>query len=227
MSIAPHIRLARPDDAGAIQAIYAPVVSHTPISFETVAPTVEEMCLRIEQTLKDFPWLVYEDAGEVLGYAYASQHRVRAAYQWSVDVSVYIHERCRRQGIGRKLYTSLFELLRRQGFYNVFAGITLPNPASVALHEAMGMQAIGVYEKVGYKTLQYSEPDLINKLNHPDPQNPPQGEVYVEEVKASIKAPGAWYDVGWWQGVLQTHGVAPTPPMKLADLEIAGWEKAV
>jgi L-amino acid N-acyltransferase YncA len=152
MSIAPHIRLAQSDDAGAIQAIYAPVVTHTPISFETVEPTVEEMRQRIEKTLKDFPWLVYVDAGEVLGYAYASQHRVRAAYQWSVDVSAYIHERCRRQGIGRKLYMSLFELLRRQGFYNVFAGITLPNPASVALHEAMGMEAIGVYEKVGYKT---------------------------------------------------------------------------
>lgn len=220
MSIAPHIRLAHPDDASAIRAIYAPVVTHTPISFETVAPTVEEMRQRIEQTLKDFPWLVYEGAGEVLGYAYACQHRTRAAYQWSVDVSVYIHERCRRQGIGRKLYTALFELLRRQGFYNVFAGIALPNPASVALHEAMGMQAIGVYEKVGYKTFQYSEPDLINKLNHPDPQEPAQGEVYVEEVKASIKAPGAWYDVGWWQGVLQTHGVAPKPPKKLSDIEL-------
>jgi L-amino acid N-acyltransferase YncA len=151
MSIVPHIRLAHPDDASAIQAIYAPVVMHTPISFETVVPTVEEMRQRVEQTLKTFPWLVYEDAGEVSGYAYASQHRVRAAYQWSVDVSVYVHERMRRQGIGRKLYMSLFELLRRQGFYNAFAGIALPNPASVALHEAMGMQAIGVYEKVGYK----------------------------------------------------------------------------
>src|SRR5689334_17773469 len=106
------IRLARTDDARAIQAIYAPVVSHTPISFETTPPSIEEMRQRIEQTLKSFPWLVYEDTGEVLGYAYAGQHHVRAAYQWSVDVSVYIHEQSRRQGVGRKLYTALFKLLR-------------------------------------------------------------------------------------------------------------------
>jgi L-amino acid N-acyltransferase YncA len=151
MLMASHIRLACPADAGAIQAIYAPVVDHTPISFEALVPTVEEMRQRIEQTLKTFPWLVYEDDIGILGYVYASQHRVRAGYQWSVDVSVYVHERSRRQGIGRKLYTSLFELLCRQGFYNVYAGITLPNPASVALHEAMGMEPVGVYEKVGYK----------------------------------------------------------------------------
>jgi hypothetical protein len=110
--------------------------------------------------------------------------------------------------------------LRRQGFYNVFAGITLPNPASVALHEAMGMQAIGVYEKVGYKTLQYAELDLTSKLNQSDPQDLTQGEIYIKEVKESIKAPGAWYDVGWWQGLLQTHGMAPVAPKKLAEIEI-------
>ena len=109
------------------------------------------MSQRIEHTLKSFPWLVYEDTGEILGYAYASQHRVRSAYQWSVDVSVYIHEHSRRQGIGRKLYGALFKLLRQQGFYNVYADITLPNPSSVALHKAMEMQPLGVYQKVGYK----------------------------------------------------------------------------
>jgi phosphinothricin acetyltransferase len=145
------IRLARAEDARAIQAIYAPIVSHTPISFETIPPSVEEMSQRIERTLRSYPWLIYEDAGELLGYAYANQHRVRSAYQWSVDVSVYVHENGRRQGIGRKLYTALFKLLREQGFYNVYAGITLPNPASIALHEAMGMQPLGVYNNVGYK----------------------------------------------------------------------------
>src|SRR5690348_3401967 len=113
------IRLAHTEDARAIQAIYAPVVSHTPISFETIPPSIEEMRQRIEHTLNNFPWLVYEDTGELLGYAYASQHRVRSAYQWSVDVSIYIHKHSRRQGIGRKLYTVLFDLLRQQGFYNV------------------------------------------------------------------------------------------------------------
>jgi L-amino acid N-acyltransferase YncA len=184
------MRFADADDAPAIQAIYAPVVSHTPISFETTPPSIAEMSQRIEQTLEHFPWLVYEDAGELLGYAYASQHRARSAYQWSVDVSVYIHEHSRRQGIGRKLYAALFKLLRQQGFYNVYAGITLPNPASVALHEAMGMQALGVYQKVGYKL-------------------------------------DAWYDVGWWQGLLQPHSVNPPAPKSIAEMHITGWREPV
>ncbi len=182
------IRLACLDDAQAIQAIYAPVVSHTPISFETVPPSTEEMRQRIAQTLKSFPWLVYEDSGEVLGYAYASQHHVRSAYQWSVDVTVYIHERSRRQGVGRKLYAALFKLLRQQGFYNVYAGITLPNAASVALHEAMGMQALGVYQKAGYKL-------------------------------------GAWYDVGWWQGLLQPHSANPPAPKSMLEMQITAWKE--
>ncbi len=174
------IRLAHTDDASAIQAIYAPVVNHTPISFETIPPSPEEMSQRIEQTLKSFPWLVYEDAGELLGYAYASQHRARSAYQWSVDVSVYIDEHSRRQGIGRKLYAALFELLRQQGFYNVYAGITLPNPASVALHEAMGMQPLGVYQKVGYKLGVWCDVGWWQGLLQPHSANPLAPKSMVE-----------------------------------------------
>jgi L-amino acid N-acyltransferase YncA len=145
------IRLAHPDDASSIHAIYVPFVVNTPISFELVPPTEQAMRQRIEQSLLTHPWLVCEEHGEILGYAYASQHRTRQAYQWSADVSAYIHERWRGKGIGKALYTSLFALLRLQGFYNVYAGITLPNPASVALHEGMGMCQVGVYEQVGYK----------------------------------------------------------------------------
>lgn len=145
------IRLARPEDAPAIQAIYAPVVASTPTSFELTPPTSEEMRQRVEQTLQTHPWVVYEAQGMLAGYAYASSHRARAAYQWSVDVSAYLHERWRGQGIGRALYISLFALLRLQGFCNACAGITLPNPASVALHERMGMRPVGVYHQVGYK----------------------------------------------------------------------------
>ena len=97
------------------------------------------------------PWLVWEEDGRVLGYAYASGHRARAAYQWCVEVSVYVHPDARRGGIARRLYTELFERLREQGFYNAYAGITLPNPASVGFHEAMGFRPIGVYPKIGYK----------------------------------------------------------------------------
>lgn len=185
------LRLARTDDAPAIQAIYAPIVTYTPISFETTPPAVEEIAQRIEGTLKRFPWLVYEDAGEVLGYAYASQHRARLAYQWSVDVSVYMHERSRGQGIGRKLYTALFELLRQQGFYNAFAGITLPNPASVALHEAMGMKPLGVYQNVGYKMGRWHDVGWWQGVLQEYGDNPavPKG---MGEMLANINEP-LWY----------------------------------
>jgi len=145
------LRLARHGDARGVAAIYAPVVQTTAISFETEPPTMEDMAQRIQKTLAHWPWMVCDRAGEVLGYAYASQHRERAAYQWSVDVSVYVHPRAHRSGIGRALYTSLIRLLVLQGFYNAYAGITLPNAASVGLHEAVGFRPVGVYRKVGFK----------------------------------------------------------------------------
>ena len=147
----PTIRLATERDVEQTQAIYAPIVSNTAISFELEPPPLEEMRQRILKTLQKYPWLVCERDREILGYAYASEHRVRAAYQWSVDVSVYVNEKMRRAGIGRALYTSLFEILGLQGFYNAYAGITLPNPASVGLHESLGFRPIGVYRAVGYK----------------------------------------------------------------------------
>ncbi len=145
------IRVARPDDAAAIAAIYAPYVTGTVISFELVPPDEDEMAHRLAKTLARFPWLVAVCDGDVAGYAYAGQHRERAAYQWSADVSVYVHKALRRRGIGRALYSPLFDILGALGYYNVYAGVTLPNVASVALHEAMGMTPVGVYRHVGYK----------------------------------------------------------------------------
>ena len=145
------IRLARIADAPAFQAIYAPIVRDSATSFELDPPTVPEMEQRIAKTLTRWPWLVCMQDDQLVGYAYASQHRERAAYQWATDVSVYIHEQCRGQGIGRMLYQSLFAVLRAQGYYHVFAGIALPNSGSVALHEAMGMTPLGIYRQVGYK----------------------------------------------------------------------------
>ncbi|GAA0202298.1 arsinothricin resistance N-acetyltransferase ArsN1 family B [Haladaptatus pallidirubidus] len=145
------IRLAEADDASQIATIYAPVVDDTIISFETTPPDDEEMANRIRKTLPKYPWIVCELENEILGYAYAASHRTRDAYQWSVDVSVYVHENHRRSGIGSGLYESLFELLRAQGFYNAYAGIALPNPTSVGLHESLGFEPVGVYEAVGHK----------------------------------------------------------------------------
>lgn len=146
-----RIRLAQEADAEAIAGIYAPFVESAVVSFETVPPGREETLRRIVETTAHYPWLVCELNGRVSGYAYATQHRVRAAYRWSVDTSVYIDSACQRRGIGRGLYASLFEILKAQGFYNAYAGITLPNAASVGLHEAIGFTRVGVYERVGHK----------------------------------------------------------------------------
>lgn len=145
------IRLARPDDARGVHAIYAPIVRDTVISFELDVPGAEEMSARIAKTLATHPWLVWEEAGRVAGYAYASRHRDRLAYQWSVDVSCYVHGDFRRRGIGGRLYRALFRILRAQGFFNAYGGITLPNAASVALHESVGFAPLGVFRGVGFK----------------------------------------------------------------------------
>lgn len=147
----PLIREANLGDAAAIQAIYAAIVRDTVISFEIDPPTMSQMEERMQAVQQRFPWLVCELDGLVAGYVYASPHHERAAYQWSVNVSVYIHEDHHRRGIGRALYTSLFALLRLQGIYNAYAGITLPNPGSVGLHESMGFEPVGIYQQVGYK----------------------------------------------------------------------------
>jgi phosphinothricin acetyltransferase len=149
--VAVQIRLATPLDGEAVAAIYRPVVAETAISFETTLPDRDEMARRIDETQRSYPWLVCDVDGQTAGYAYAAKHRVRGAYQWSVDTSVYIADDYRRRHIGRGLYTSLFAILAAQGYFNAFAGIALPNPASVALHESMGFEPIGVYRRVGFK----------------------------------------------------------------------------
>ncbi len=147
----PIIRLATEGDAAQILEIYAPFCRDTAVSFEIEPPPLDEMERRIARTLPILPWLVCEGDGRVWGYGYASRHRERAAYLWSVDVSVYVREGLHRRGIGRALYTSLFAILRLQGYYNAVAGVALPNPGSEGLHQAMGFQLVGVYRSIGYK----------------------------------------------------------------------------
>jgi len=147
-----NIQVATPQDAQQIAAIYAPIVTGTAISFELEPPSVDEMRQRIVATLERLPWLVsLDDAGAVNGYAHAGRHRERAAYQWSVDVTAYVREDARGRGVGRQLYTALLDELVNLGYFQAFAGIALPNAASVALHEAMGFQPLGVYRQVGFK----------------------------------------------------------------------------
>lgn len=145
------IRLATPADAAQCAAVYAPHVRDSAVSFEIDVPTAGDFAARIERTTEHFPWLVCVTGEEVLGYAYAGRHQERAAFQWSVNVSVYVHAGRQRHGIGRALYVSLFSCLRLLGYHNAYAAIALPNPASVGLHEAMGFRHVGTFEHVGYK----------------------------------------------------------------------------
>jgi L-amino acid N-acyltransferase YncA len=188
----PSIRLATEHDAKQIAAIYAPNVTDTVISFEFEPPSVDEMRQRIEVTLQRYPWLVCERQGRLLGYAYAGAHGSRAAYQWSVDVSVYVHEDARRTGVGRALYASLFAALDLQGFYNAYAGATLPNPASVGLHESVGFRQVGVYRGVGYKLGEWHDVvwwhlPLRERVADPDPPADLASVVGSEEWEAALR----------------------------------------
>ena len=145
------IRSALSSDASSILDIYAPYIANTAVSFETEVPSVEDFTQRIMGNQESCPWLVYESGGLIAGYAYASKHRDRAAYQWSLESSVYVNEGFRQQGIATKLYQTLFQILKYQGCRNLYAGITLPNEKSVNFHQKMGFSKIADYKNIGYK----------------------------------------------------------------------------
>jgi phosphinothricin acetyltransferase len=144
-------RIATPDDAPGVLAIYAPYCESTHLSFEIVAPSEAAMRERISGTLRQYPWIIAEAGNELVGYVYASQHRERAAYRWAVDVAAYVAPACRRQGLAGALYECLFEVLRAQGYFRAYAAIALPNEPSVAFHEAMGFRAAGHFAQAGFK----------------------------------------------------------------------------
>jgi len=146
------MRLVREADAPRILEIYAPIVRETTISFEYEVPGEDEMRQRIRGKLEHgYPWLVMERDDLLLGYAYAGRWRDRAAYDWTVETTVYVNAAARRGGVGRKLYETLFEVLRLQGFVQAVAGVTLPNDGSVGLHQAVGFVPTGVTHNAGYK----------------------------------------------------------------------------
>ena len=138
-------------DAAACAAIYAPYVTDGLASFEELPPDADQMAARISAASRTHAWLISERDGEPAGYAYASPHGSRAAYRWSADVAVYVGTRHRRSGVGRELYGALLGLLERQRIEIACAGITLPNEASVRLHESFGFEPIGVYPAIGFK----------------------------------------------------------------------------
>ena len=150
------IRPARLADARGILDLYEPYVLETNITFETMLPNLDEMEHRIQEYSK-LGFLVCEQAGIIIGYAYASKHRERAAYQWCCEVSVYVHENHHGQQIASKLYSDLIAILRSCGYVNAYAVITLPNSKSVKFHESMGFQPVGIYKSIGFKLGQWCD----------------------------------------------------------------------
>ncbi len=144
-------RLATISDAASILNIYTPYILNTAFTFETDIPTIQNFEVRINTYQENWPWLVYEDDGVIAGYAYATKHRERAAYQWCVESSVYVHEKFQGKGIAKSLYDTLFEILNYQGCRNVYAGITLPNDKSISFHKKFGFTWLADYKNIGYK----------------------------------------------------------------------------
>lgn len=164
------IRLASSNDANNILNIYSPYISDTSFTFETEVPSAEAFAERIENYLHYWPWLVCEIDDKIAGYAYGSKYRERTGYQWCVECSVYVHDDFQRIGIAKALYTALFEILKMQGYRNVYAVINLPNDKSVKLHESCGFKWFATYENVGYKLGKWKDVGwwqlVINVYNH-------------------------------------------------------------
>ena len=152
-----QIRPMAIEDAAAMLAIYAPFVRDTAVSFEDTVPSLMEFTARVGKWLATWAGVVALRDGNLVGYAYASAHRERAAYRWSVETTVYVAAGCHRAGVGRALYQSLWPALQARGFHNAYAGVTLPNAASEGLHRAMGFQPVGVFRRVGHKLGQWHD----------------------------------------------------------------------
>jgi phosphinothricin acetyltransferase len=180
-----RIRLAEDKDAEAIAAIYAPHVTRGAASFEEEAPNAAEMRARMAKIAGQYPWLAAEEDGRVLGYAYACQFRERRAYRWAVETTVYVADGAQRRGVGQLLYRALIDALRKQGFTQAIAAISLPNDASVKLHELVGFKRAGVYREIGWKHGRWVDVGLW-QLQIADPPNPPHEPRPFAEVQSTL-----------------------------------------
>lgn len=170
------IRDARRSDVPAMLAIYAPFVEHTAVSFEYDVPTEAEFARRLEEHQAAFPWLVCEENGRVMGYAYAGRAFERAAYGWNAEISCYLAPELRGRGVGRRLYARIEEILTRLGYYKLFAVVTSANAPSVAFHRALGFRDAACFRNVGYKQGGWYDVLWLEKTlcDRPDPQCLPQ-----------------------------------------------------
>ncbi len=189
----PEIRMAKETDAAALLAVYLPYMETT-ITFEYDVPSLEEFTRRVRSTLTEYPYLLCEENGEVLGYAYAHRFKPRAAYQWDAELSIYLSRAAYGRGIGKALYGALIDLLQAQGVRNVYGVITSDNERSLAFHERMGFSPAGVHHKTGYKNGKWH--DIVYLERHLEGMDPPAPVRPVgaldEETVAKILQP--WQD---------------------------------
>ncbi|WP_329740916.1 N-acetyltransferase family protein [Dyella sp. A6] len=185
------IRIAREEDASAIHAIYTPHVNQGVATFETTPPGDEAMRGRIRARLPQYPWLVWEEHGEVLAYAYAGRFRERAAYDWIAETSIYVHSDAQRRGIARRLYSALLDLMCRQGMNQAVGVITVPNPVSVGFHESLGFEPAGIWKQCGYKLGRWWDVGVwqkeLQRAANPPPAVTPFATLTAAEVAVVIE----------------------------------------
>ncbi len=177
-----YIRNALEKDSEEILKIYSYYIKNTSITFEIDVPTLDEFTERVRLIIKSYPYIVYVIDEKIVGYAYASKHRERAAYVYDVEVSVYLEKDCLGKGIGSKLYEKLFDMLLKQGFYNVYSGITMPNEKSENLHKRFQFEEVGTYKKVGFKHGKWHDVKWFQKALRDHDENPKA--LNIEAIKA-------------------------------------------
>ena len=178
------IRIAQPRDAKAIAAIYRPYVEKTAITFEEIPPDPQEIAAKIAKVGATFPFLVFDEGTEILGYAYATRYRERAAYRWSLEDSVYVREDAVGRGIGKALLAALLELLRELGYVKVYAVITPPNPASIVLHERLGFAPLGRFADTAFKLDAWQAIDWMELTLREPPDMPEEPIAFPEFARA-------------------------------------------
>ncbi len=177
-----EIRVIRESDAAATLEIYKPYVLHSAVTFEYEVPSVEDFSERIKTITQEYPWLVVLHNGIIVGYGYAHKHRIRTAYQWSPELSIYLANQFQSNGIGSILYETLFAILKLQGFHNVYAGVSLPNDQSLAFHRKLGFAEVGIFKKIGYKHGQWLDTHWFQKQIH-EPLDPPPSPLPIHEIR--------------------------------------------
>lgn len=189
------LRLATVEDGAACAAVYAPYVRESVVSFELVPPDAAEMAGRIARTTARLPWVVAEVEGTVRAYAYATRHRERPAYAWTVETTVYVDNAFVRRGLGRATMRAVLDILRLQGAHLVVAGITMPNPGSEGLHAALGFEHVGVFEAIGFKSGGWQDVEWLALELGPRPAAPtpltPMPELVASPAVARILSEAA------------------------------------